>query len=127
MTTNHRLFVDAPLASDRSIYLPPDASHYLARVLRLRAGANVTLFNGNGNNYTAELLNADKKSAELRVLDEHPGPQSQPRLNLAIALLKGDKLDLALQNGPFSRDVTGMVRLGAYPMVWIASPDLGVG
>lgn len=97
MTTNHRLFVDAPLASDRSIYLPPDASHYLGRVLRLRAGARVTLFNGNGNNYTAELLNADKKSAELRVLDEHPGPQSKPRLNLAIALLKGDKLDLALQ------------------------------
>lgn len=97
MTTNHRLFVDAPLANDRTLSLPAEASHYLARVLRLRAGAVVTLFNGDGNNYAAELLSADKKSSELRVLSERPGPHSQPNLNLAIALLKGDKLDLALQ------------------------------
>ena len=43
------------------------------------------------------------------------------------AALLDHSLDLALQNGPFSRDVTGMVPLGAHPMVWVAAPGLGVG
>lgn len=47
-------------------------------------------------------------------------------VNVSEALLS-HSLDLALQNGPFGRDVGGMVPLGAYPMVWVASPELAGG
>lgn len=46
--------------------------------------------------------------------------------NLSDALF-GNALDLALQSGPFSRRTTGWVELGSYPMVWVASPSLGLG
>ena len=97
MATDHRLFVDAPLELSQAIVLPQQASHYLTRVLRLRPGAQVTLFNGDGNNYAADLLSADKNTAELKVKASNPGPNATPRLHLALALLKGDKLDFALQ------------------------------
>ena len=97
MATDRRVFVDARLAIGEVVALPPDTSHYLSRVLRLRAGDRVTLFDGSGDNFSAEILSADKKSAELKIVDSHPGPSSSPDLNLAISLLKGDKLDYALQ------------------------------
>lgn len=103
MPTNHRLFVDASLSelvtegADPALKLPSDASHYLTRVLRLRSGAEVTLFNGDGRNYTATLTQADKRSAELQIHSASEGPNASPKLHLAVALLKGDKLDFVLQ------------------------------
>lgn len=35
-------------------------------------------------------------------------------------------IDLALQNGPFTRTATGVIPLGRYPLVWVASPGLGL-
>ncbi|OWU79218.1 LysR family transcriptional regulator [Phaeobacter sp. 22II1-1F12B] len=34
------------------------------------------------------------------------------------------RIDLALQNGPFSRSATGTAALGRYPLIWVASPNL---
>ena len=97
MATNHRLFVDTPLAPNQSIELPGDAHHYLTRVLRLRQGATVTVFNGDGNNYAAQLTGAEKKSTRVDILAAASTQEDTPSLNLSIALLKGDKLDYALQ------------------------------
>ncbi len=36
-------------------------------------------------------------------------------------------IDLALQNGPFPRVISGQVDLGSYPLIWVAAPELGVG
>lgn len=35
-------------------------------------------------------------------------------------------IDLALQNGPFSRQTTGCKKLGIYPLIWVASPEIGL-
>ncbi len=35
-------------------------------------------------------------------------------------------IDLALQNGPFESTTSGSVELGTYPLIWIASPELGL-
>lgn len=40
--------------------------------------------------------------------------------------LAGRTLDLALQNAPFARAMSGEVFLGEYPLVWAASSDLDV-
>lgn len=111
MATNHRLFVDQPLSfqagEPASIILSSDSSHYLARVLRLQNGAEITLFNGDGNNYGARLTNADKRAAELQIVSQQTEAREAPNLYLAIALLKGDKLDYALQKAT-ELDVNGV-------------------
>jgi len=35
-------------------------------------------------------------------------------------------IDLALQNGPFNRQTTGSKALGVYPLIWVASPEIGL-
>ena len=97
MASRHRLFVDQPLTPNSNIVLDADASHYLARVLRLRPGAQVELFNGDGYNYASTLTDANKNAAELLLAERSAHPAANPKLHLAIGLLKGDKLDYALQ------------------------------
>lgn len=40
--------------------------------------------------------------------------------------LFGRTLDLTFQNGPFQRRTSGLVDLGEYPLIWAASPALGI-
>jgi DNA-binding transcriptional LysR family regulator len=46
--------------------------------------------------------------------------------NLSAALF-GRAIDLALQNGPFARQTSGMAELGRFPLIWVAAPALGLG
>ncbi len=59
--------------------------------------------------------------------------QVYPRLSVeltvdfSVNLEKGlaeRSLDLALQNEPFSRLATGQIEIGAYELIWVASPDV---
>ncbi|WP_146347187.1 LysR family transcriptional regulator [Falsiphaeobacter marinintestinus] len=46
--------------------------------------------------------------------------------NLSDALFSRS-IDLALQSGPFSRQTSGAIELGSFPMIWVGAPDLGIG
>lgn len=64
----------------------------------------------------------------LRALkDQFPNVTVELTVDLSVNLEKGlteRALDLALQNGPFSRLTTGEIDLGAYDLIWVAAPDL---
>lgn len=93
-----RLHVEARLASNISLTLDPDRSHYLCRVLRQRRGDHVLLFCGDGNGYDARIDDADPRACEVRV-EAVIATESAPRLRLHLAqsLIKGDRLDFVLQ------------------------------
>ena len=55
-----RIYVDLALTSGQEVLLPIAQSTHLLRVLRLRAGAALTLFNGHGGEYAAELIATGK-------------------------------------------------------------------
>jgi len=46
-----RFYCPPPLPLSGSFDLPPDAAHHAARVLRLREGDAVQIFDGNGNEW----------------------------------------------------------------------------
>ncbi len=75
----------------------PEA-HHLATVRRFEPGDTVTLFNGDGREYPAEVVAVDRKRATLCVtaaLDisrESPG-----RVTVASALPKGDRADYLVE------------------------------
>jgi len=98
LNPKHRLFVDQPLSAGIELTLPPESTHYLTRVLRLEQGAHVTLFNGDGFNYLVRIVATRGKQPLLEVETKVDGPPSiTPQLVLALALLKGDRMDYALQ------------------------------
>ena len=51
MNRMHRVYVDPEILDESVISLPRDSSHHVARVLRLRVGDLIGLFDGTGREY----------------------------------------------------------------------------
>lgn len=93
-----RVFVEAPLVPGQCIALPPEASRHLRQVLRLGAGASITLFNGDGYEYAACLESIERQSAHARVLSQGEcEPEPVVQIHLALGISRGERMDYALQ------------------------------
>ncbi len=93
-----RVYLNQALHSGAELTLDKAAAHYLVSVLRLRAGAALTVFNGSGGEYTALLQSATNKQATIRVESHSFGVQPSPvQLTLAIGLSRGERMDWVIQ------------------------------
>jgi 16S rRNA (uracil1498-N3)-methyltransferase len=93
-----RLFVDneTPVV-EQQLTLSKEASKYLTRVLRRKAGDELVIFNGDGNNYAATLTSVSSQS-EVTITNCHTNPTESPlHITLVQSLAKGSKLDLVIQ------------------------------
>jgi len=98
MPRNTRIHVDMPLGSNSELLLPPTSSAHLLRVLRLRAGAALTLFNGQGGEYAAELLATEKGQARVRVGEFNSVERESPlQVKLLQGIARGERMDLIVQ------------------------------
>jgi 16S rRNA (uracil1498-N3)-methyltransferase len=91
-----RLFIDAPLASERTVALERDQSNYLGNVLRLAAGASVLVFNGREGEWQAA-IEGRKRPDRLVVLTQTRPQDRLPDVTYAFAPLKHARLDYMVQ------------------------------
>ena len=64
-----------------------------------------------------------------RLKETYPQLSVELTVDLSVNLetmLAERRIDLAVQNGPFTRLVTGEIDLGAYGLIWVASASLGL-
>lgn len=93
----HRFHVPTAAPGAR-VSLPEHTAHHAREVLRLRAGAAVRVFDGAGHEWDAVLDEVSRRAVSARLLHAvSPRPESPLRLLLALAALKGDRMELALQ------------------------------
>lgn len=93
-----RFHVDCPLSADTEFQLPDEVAHHLVRVLRCEAGAALFLFNGKGGYFSAELIEAGKKSARVKIHHHFPDNRSSPlHTHLGQVMSKGDRMEYAIQ------------------------------
>ncbi|MDE2497098.1 MAG: 16S rRNA (uracil(1498)-N(3))-methyltransferase [Xanthomonadaceae bacterium] len=93
-----RLFVDVPLTPGEDLPLPQDAAGHTVRVLRLKAGDPVILFNGDGRQYPGRLVTANPRAASVHVeATETPARESPLRSTLIQSLARGEKMDWIIQ------------------------------
>lgn len=92
-----RFFCDAPLSAGTRLALPDALAHHALRVLRLRAGESVVLFNGQGGEYPAT-LDVDGKAgfAQLGAFDPREA-ELAGRITLVQGLPSGDKMDWVVE------------------------------
>jgi 16S rRNA (uracil1498-N3)-methyltransferase len=93
-----RLFTEQPLDPGVRVRLEAAAGHYLARVLRLRAGDRVVLFNGDGSDYAGSIVKTGRDAFQVEVESRLPAaPESRLRITLVQAISRGERMDQTLQ------------------------------
>lgn len=92
-----RFYFPSPLAIGASITLPEHVSHHI-RVVRLATGDAITLFNGEGGEYTATLSVIEKKRVLADVKAFSPRETELPySVTLAQALPEASKMDWIIE------------------------------
>jgi 16S rRNA (uracil1498-N3)-methyltransferase len=90
---NPRFHIDLPLQADQQLSLPASAARHV-QVLRLQPGAAITLFNGQGGEWQAEVLRMGRSEVEVNVLTHQPAQREmQQRVSLAIVMPANDRMD----------------------------------
>ncbi|MDB5774050.1 MAG: methyltransferase, RsmE family protein [Herbaspirillum sp.] len=92
-----RFFCPVPLAVGQTLRLPDHVAHHV-QVLRLQPGQLVTLFNGEGGEYTASLALIEKKHVSVELKAFSPREAELPyAITLAQALPEGSKMDWIIE------------------------------
>ena len=93
-----RLFVSGALSNDAELILQGEQASYLGRVLRSRVGDAVTVFNGDGGEWSASIENISKNSVILRVETRtETSTESQLKVHLVQGVSRGERMDFVVQ------------------------------
>ena len=78
--------------------LSEDAAGHIGRVLRMKEGDRLTLFNGLGGEYGAVIEAIAKKQLTININNQlTENKQSPLEIHLGIAMSKGDRMDWVMQ------------------------------
>jgi 16S rRNA (uracil1498-N3)-methyltransferase len=82
------------------IDLPSDEAAHLTRVLRLKTGAAVRVFNGRGHEFDGVVYAVARNHVRVRIDREREVAAAEPRVSVTLvqAVLKGDKMDDLIRN-----------------------------
>ncbi|HQX78552.1 MAG TPA: 16S rRNA (uracil(1498)-N(3))-methyltransferase [Steroidobacteraceae bacterium] len=95
-----RVYSADPLAAHSEQELGRAASAHVLRVLRLRAGDALTLFDGRGGEYPARLVRTGRAAAVVEVGAHLPLERESPlAITLLQSLARGEKMDFIVQKG----------------------------
>ncbi|MFZ5523244.1 MAG: 16S rRNA (uracil(1498)-N(3))-methyltransferase [Pseudomonadota bacterium] len=93
-----RFYCIPPLPLTGPFELPPEAAHHAARVLRLREGDAVEIFDGNGNECRGQIAEINGKRVVIGNLAATiTDRESKLRVLLAQALSSSEKMDWVIQ------------------------------
>jgi 16S rRNA (uracil1498-N3)-methyltransferase len=94
----NRFFTPQALGPGIDVELEEKTAHYMSRVLRVRPGQAVVLFNGDGFDYAAEISAMNKKQLTASVSARLPGASESPvSITMVQAISRGERMDQSLQ------------------------------
>ena len=93
-----RFYTEQTLSLGLTLDLNKNIHRHAIQVLRLKIGENIILFNGEGGEYLAKLVLADKRKSSVEIVSFNDiSRESSLKTNLALAVIKSDKMDFAIQ------------------------------
>lgn len=93
-----RVYVDAPLSTGARCEIEGNAANHIIRVLRLRNGDEITVFDGRGGEYAARIDSIRKDKVLIDVRDHRAlTRESTLHLTLAQGVSRGERMDLVIQ------------------------------
>lgn len=88
----NRFYLDAELAAGSVVALSGEERHH-ARVLRVREGEEIEVFNGRGDSYVATYQSSDA----IRINERIANREARIAIHLAMSIIQLDKFELVLQ------------------------------
>lgn len=95
--TLSRLYVPECLRVGNTIGLPHTQAHYLYKVMRLKQGAQVRVFNENDGEWLAELGELDKRNGQITIIEQLRPPTSVPDIWILFAPVKKSRNDFVVE------------------------------
>ncbi len=104
-----RIYTPQTLEPGALVQLDPVASNHAVRVLRLRGGDNLILFNGDGGEYPAVLERSERRETWARLRERVERHSESPlHITLVQAISKGERMDYTIQKA-VELGVTGII------------------
>ncbi|MGB1110008.1 MAG: 16S rRNA (uracil(1498)-N(3))-methyltransferase [Gammaproteobacteria bacterium] len=93
-----RIFLDHALSIGSRVDITGQAAHHLLKVLRARLGDRVALFNGDGREFSGDIVEIARHSASVLIDAESPAAEESPlRIILGQCISRGQRMDVAVQ------------------------------
>lgn len=93
-----RIHTPQALHLGATLALDEDAANHVGRVLRMQPGDALILFNGNGQDYTAQIHQVSKRGVDVVLTSATPNDRESPlQILLGQVISKGDRMDYAVQ------------------------------
>lgn len=97
---SRRFFVAPPALDGDDVELDGALAHRIARVLRLRAGDEIVLFDGTGGEARARVDSVDERRVGASVIERRAGtPEPSVRVTLYQSITKGERFEWLLEKG----------------------------
>jgi 16S rRNA (uracil1498-N3)-methyltransferase len=93
-----RIFVPIPVRAGENLWLDDERAHYVTRVLRIRSGDTIVVFDGHGGEYPAVVGEISRQRVQLR-----PGAhlardvESPLAVRLIQGISRGERMDFVVQ------------------------------
>lgn len=93
-----RLFIAGPCTEHSLLKLDDESAHYLRTVLRLKRGAELTVFNGSDQEFAAVVSEVHREQVCLQVGESRQRSVESPLdIRMAIGISRGERMDLVIQ------------------------------
>ena len=95
---SYRVYSSSPLTLGQVCALDEHASHHLAKVLRVKVSTQISVFNGDGQDYSGHIDAVSKQQVTVNITSvKSIHTESTLRTCLALAVSKGDRFDWAIK------------------------------
>mgnify|MGYP000314729661 CR=1 FL=1 len=92
------IYTDSALSEQEETQLNGQTAQHLVKVLRMKSGDKMRLFNNSGYFYSAHIVDATKKSVSVQVTEkELSTSESTITTHLGQVMSRGDRMDYAIQ------------------------------
>jgi 16S rRNA (uracil1498-N3)-methyltransferase len=93
-----RVYVDTPVSAGKRVVVEGSAANHITRVLRLRSGDALTVFDGSGNEFGARIEEFRKEAVVVSVAEPRALDRESPlSLTLAQGISRGERMDWIIQ------------------------------
>lgn len=95
----HRFYAPKASHTGARVRLPDSEAAHLTHALRLKVGATIRLFDGQGHEFSGAIVSTDRTGTVVETLEPvAPAPEPQVAITLAQAVLKGRKFDSVVRD-----------------------------